>query len=299
MRCMNRTTSGWRAAGRPIAAALLLATLAAAPASASVVQIEFSGRLVRDSTSGASPELENYLQSHFDGLSVRARFDIALDTADIDPQAQRADYRGAVLSSSLQIAGAALTQSTQTVGFDCSSGPCLPVQVPYCGDLQTLDCTVQVRDNVPAGGPLHEDSVFMRSHSFTAPGTVPLSAHVFPMTSFNFLHSLFTIDGSDPNLVTDTGLTGALADMLAHGDRLRINLQGMPLDGICGNDCYAASWRIDDLAFGPGDATGTVPEPHTAGLVLLALGGLASVSLARPAMAGLRRPRFNRRPARP
>lgn len=284
---MQTLSSGTRTSRRGIAAGLLAvatatsALTAVAPATASVVHIEWSGRLVRDTTRGSSPELEAYLASQFDGLGVRASFDIDLATADIDAGASRADYRGAMVASRLQIGGAALVQSTQQAGFDCSGGSCVPVHVPYCGGLDTLDCTVQVANDLASGGVLRQDSVAMRSHSFAAPGTVPLAQHVFPMTSFNFLHQLFTIDGSNPGLLTDTSLLAALADFVDQGQHFRVNLQGVPLDGVCGNDCYAASWRIDDLAFGPA-AVGNVPEPATAGLALLALGLLA----ASPGAAG-------------
>ena len=239
----------------PLPACLALITLLAAPAAqASLLQIEFSGTLRRVDTSQASSAVDSQLQATIDGRSVRVRLGIETGTADANPSTVTADYRGAVQSAELLISGGALPMVLQ-------GGQ------PYCAAQPLLDCSIRVVDNESLGANRQLDSVLMRSPSFDLLAGAALGGQL-PVMSVFFAHSL---SGNPPALVQGTDLSAALATLQSQADGWRIRLLGA---GGCFNDCYAASWAVDDLVFGPS----VVPAPATP---LLAAAGLAIMGWSR------------------
>lgn len=247
----------------PLPACLALIVALAAPAAqASLFQIEFSGTLRRADTSQASSAVDSQLQATIDGRSVRVRLGIETGTADANPAAGTAEYRGAVRSAELLISGGALPMFLQ-------GGQ------PYCADAPLLDCSIHVVDNDPLGSGFQLDSLAMRSPSFDLLAGAALGGQL-PVMSVFFAQSLA---GSPPALVQGTDLAAALATLQSQADGWRIRLLGA---GGCFNDCYAASWAIDDLVFGPS----VVPAPATP---LLAAAGLALMGWGRARRRASRR----------
>lgn len=249
-------------------------------ARASLLQLEFGGTLRRAETVQATAAVEGQLQTAFDGRSVRVRLDIETSTADSDPAAGHAEFRGAIRSAALSISGAALPMVLQ-------GGQ------PYCADAPLLDCSIRMADDDPLGLNLQLDQVLMRSPSFDALGGPGLGG-LLPVMSVFFARGQA---GNLPSLLQGTDISQALDVLHAQLDGWRINLLGV---GACSQDCYFASWAIDDLVFGPATVA-AVPAPGTP--------VLAAAGLALMGWRGLRRrqrlqrlqtlQRLQRLPARP
>lgn len=229
----------------------------AGTAGAATVHYELSGQLQRQDSALVPASLESYLQSHFDGRSVTIGITLDLATPDVLPAAGSAHYQGAVIGSSIVIDGIAMPM------------------IDFCSDTLTLDCSIQVDNDLPAfGGQM--DSYLLRSRNFALEPGAPNVPDVIPLLSFLFSTGAFTTGGGSPTLLTSTDMDPGLAALIAgRPEGFSLNLQGIADCGIA--PCYDASWTLAGLNVRevPADDPAGVPEPGTLPVVLAALAALA------------------------
>jgi len=238
-----------------LAACLAASALGHENAAAGVLlHYEVSGQLQRQTTEFVPAGVDAFLQSQFDGQAVQLSFDLDPAAADIDPAAASADYRGAVVASTLRIAGIDMQQ------------------LAYCAGTATLDCSVKLRNDSADFGGLFDDYQ-LRSRNFQVAAGSPLDGLVH-LLSFLFNSGEFSAGGV-PALLDSTALDPGLQALIGgHPQDLSINLQQ---SGGC-RQCLFASWGISDLQIsGPGDAVTAVPEPSGAPITAAALLALAAV----------------------
>lgn len=232
-----------------VAACLSLTTLSSA---AAPVVYEITGTLNRVQTVGV--DIEPYVAAlGFDGGSFRATVTLDTDAVDSDASATRGLYVGAVLASTLEVAG---------TGFGNPS---------YCNlDPLILDCSVEALDNQPLfpGSTFLQDQWRLNSQVFdpaASPGA-GLPAGFIGFLTFDLFAGALGLGQPSP-LFDSTALDFGLEQFgQAVPGLFTLDLRGTHFDT---REEFGVFWQTRDVRVA---AVSAVPEPGTGLLALGALG---------------------------
>jgi hypothetical protein len=230
-------------------------SLASLSSVAAPVVYEITGTLNRVQTLGV--DIEPYVAAlGFDGGSFRATVTLDRDAADSDASATRGLYVGAVLASTLEVAG---------TGF---GGP------GYCNlDPLILDCSVEALDNQPLfpGSTFLQDQWRLNSQVFEpapSPGGsgAGLPAGFIGFLTFDLLAGALGLGQPSP-LFDSTALDFGLDQFgQAVPGLFTLDLRGTNFDT---REEFGVFWQTRDVRVA---AVSAVPEPGTGLLALGALG---------------------------